>query len=249
MKFKQFCKKLLLARGYAVVPAETQPFHSVHYLRHNSRRLEHLASLSVVVIGKTVLEVGAGIGDHSHYYLDRGCQLTITEARLESLHYLQKRYPDTEIRQLNLDDPDPNFDRKFQVIHCYGVLYHLKNPGAALRYLAQRTTELLILETCVSFGSDARENLVPEEQSNRTQSITGLGCRPTRNWVFGELKKHFEHVYCTRTQPNHPEFPTDWTKPDLHHESLSRAVFVASRQSLDNQQLVDFLPEQQPRHA
>ena len=46
-------------------------FHSHHYMRHNARRLEHLASLQIPVDGRTVLEVGAGIGDLSHFYLDR----------------------------------------------------------------------------------------------------------------------------------------------------------------------------------
>ena len=51
-------------------------FHSWHYLRHNARRLEHLASLQIPIRGKSVLEIGAGIGDHSSYYLDRGCTVT-----------------------------------------------------------------------------------------------------------------------------------------------------------------------------
>lgn len=46
-------------------------FHSYDYLRHNARRLEHLASLGLPITGRSVLEVGAGIGDHSHFYIDR----------------------------------------------------------------------------------------------------------------------------------------------------------------------------------
>src|ERR1700689_3147468 len=37
-------------------------FRSNQYLRHNARRLEHLASLRIPVAGMSVLEVGAGIG-------------------------------------------------------------------------------------------------------------------------------------------------------------------------------------------
>ena len=46
-------------------------FFHPQYVRHNARRLEHLASLRIPVVRMTVLEVGAGIGDHSHYYMDR----------------------------------------------------------------------------------------------------------------------------------------------------------------------------------
>lgn len=37
-------------------------FHCDEYLRDNQRRLEHLASLGLDIVGKTVLELGAGIG-------------------------------------------------------------------------------------------------------------------------------------------------------------------------------------------
>src|SRR6266540_6367515 len=80
-------------------------FHNHEYLRHNARRQEHLASLGIPVAGRSVLEVSAGIGDHSHYFLDRGCQLTITEAREENLRVLRRRYPSADIQRLDLEDP------------------------------------------------------------------------------------------------------------------------------------------------
>ena len=88
--------------GYEIVPINDSAhvFHSDDYLRHNARRLEHLASLRLPVSGRSVLEVGAGIGDHTHYYTDRGCRVTITEARAQNLTYLTQRYPQCSIRAL-----------------------------------------------------------------------------------------------------------------------------------------------------
>src|SRR5262245_59527575 len=51
--------------GVSVVSANEAQFHSDSYRRHNARRLEHLASLRLAVAHATVLEVGAGVGDHS----------------------------------------------------------------------------------------------------------------------------------------------------------------------------------------
>ena len=247
---KQFLKMLLLRAGYEVTKAgsDAQPFHSWHYLRHNSRRLEHLASLGIPVFGKTVLEVGAGIGDHTHYYIDRGCKVTVTEARPENLAYLRNRYPEMEVRALDLDRLDHSFNGQWEVVHCYGLLYHLQFPAPALEFMAKRNTSLMLLETCVSFGDGAKENLVPEEQHVATQSFTGTGCRPTRDWIVRELKKHYPHVYCVKTQPNHHEFPIDWTRPELHKDVHSRAVFVASRQPLSNPHLTTEIPQMQTRH-
>jgi len=50
----------------AAMEVALNDFHSVGYLRHNARRLEHLNSLGLDISGRSVLELGAGIGDHTH---------------------------------------------------------------------------------------------------------------------------------------------------------------------------------------
>jgi len=223
-------------------------FHSDHYFRHNARRLEHLASLRIPVTGRTVLEVGAGIGDHSHYYTDRSCKVTMTEARPENLRWLKKRYPDHDVQLLDLEMPSPVPKSPFEHVHCYGTLYHLSNPLSALQFLGQSCSGMMFLETCVSFGSSSEINLVNERQSDPTQAFSGKGCRPTRRWIFETLQQLFTHVYIPKTQPNHEEFPLDWANPAKHHSILSRAVFIASRQPIQNDLLVPELIDVQVRH-
>lgn len=227
-------------------------FHSFQYLRHNGRRLEHLASLRIPVQGVKVLEVGAGIGDHSGYYLDRGCQVTITEPRPSNLDILRLRYPGADIRQVDLENMEQTKMQlkglSFDVAHCYGLLYHIQNPAAVLEFLGGVTQGVLLLETCVSFGDASQINVVSEVQKDPTQANSGLGCRPTRSWIFEKLKELFPFVYLPVTQPNHPEFPIDWTRPELHKEPLSRAIFVASKTELTNDQLAGQLLSVQARH-
>lgn len=227
-------------------PAES--FHSNHYLRHNARRLEHLASLRVPVTGMSVLEVGAGIGDHSHYYIDRGCDVTITEARRENLAYITKRYPNRSVLFLDMDDPTSVPGAPFDVVHCYGLLYHLRKPRQALSFLGQNAKKMLFLETCVSFGDGEEENLTEETQHNPTQAFSGIGCRPTRSWLFKELRELFEYVYLPKTQPWHEEFPLDWSAPEKHRSRLKRAIFIASREPMENPILTQTLVLQQTRH-
>lgn len=223
-------------------------FHSHHYLRHNARRQEHLASLGIQVAGASVLEVGAGIGDHSHYFIDRGCLLTITEGRHENLKLLRERYPLADIRYLDLEDPVPLEHAPFEIVYCYGLLYHLSNPEVAIEYLGRCSAGTLLIETCVSFGDGVEVNYTAEDQTDPSQAASGTGCRPTRRWVHQELKRHFEFVYIPRSQPNHEEFPIDWTSPHQHLASLARAVFIASRRPVDNPLLTDELPMRQVRH-
>ena len=223
-------------------------FHSNHYLRHNARRLEHLASLRVPVAGMSVLEVGAGIGDHTHYYTDRGCKVTITEVREENLSLLRSRYPGCAVRHLDLEAPLPVEGAPFDVVHCYGLLYHLSNPKEALTFLGQNTGRMLFLETCVSFGDEELIHLKEENQSSPTQAFSGTGCRPTRAWLLKELQSHFQYVYVPQTQPWHEDFPLDWSAPEKYGDYLHRAIFIASRDPVDNESLSLTLMAQQTRH-
>jgi Methyltransferase domain len=234
--------------GVGLVSESINKFHSNHYLRHNARRLEHLASLRIPVSGMTVLEVGAGIGDHSNYYTDRNCRMTITEARRENLQHLRQRYPDQTVQLLDLENPVLDDSAKFDIVHCYGLLYHMSNPGEVLDFLGKHCQGMLLLETCVSFGEEKQINLVSENQENPTQAFSGTGCRPTRSWILERLKESFEYVYIPLTQPNHEEFPLDWSSPQAHSASLSRAVFIASRKEISNDNLVQELVMKQLRH-
>ncbi len=236
--------------GFKIVPSDdvVSSFHSNHYLRHTARRLEHLASLRIPVAGSSVLEIGAGIGDHSDYYIDRGCKITITDARPENIRYLRKRFSQENIQLLDMEKPHIIDGQPFDIVHCYGLLYHLSNPESALIYASNCTGKTLFLETCVSFGESDNINLLNEPRTCPTQAFSGTGCRPTRPWIFKQLQSLFEYVYIPLTQPNHEEFPLDWANPAKHKAGHSRAVFIASRERLDNEMLTTSLVSVQVRH-
>jgi SAM-dependent methyltransferase len=205
-------------------------FDTQHYQSHNAARLAHLASLGLPLSGRKVIEVGAGPGNHTTFYLERGCEVTITDGRPVCVKEAQARYPGVKVALADLNQPMclASFG-KFEVVHAYGVLYHLSRPDRAIESMAMACAGMLLLETCVSFGVGEEVNLVSEIADDPTQSCDGVGCRPTRGWVFGSVSKHFPFVYQTRTQPDHPEFPTDWSAPK---PGLSRIVLVASREAL-----------------
>jgi hypothetical protein len=219
-------------------------FHSESYREINARRLEHLAALRLPLSNSTVLQVGAGIGDLAPFFTARGCTVTLTEGRLENLEVLRRLHPGLEAFQLDLDQPDSSFAARFDVVFCYGTLYHLARPAEAIEYMAERCNAMLLVETCVSFGVEPRMHQVTE-RAEPDQALHGVGSRPTRSWVHQQLRRHFEFVYLPTIQPAHPEFPTDWTgeQPTM----LTRAIFVASRRALDNPSLTMSIPERQVR--
>lgn len=219
-------------------------FHSTAYLLHNEKRLEHLASLNLPIeIGETVLEVGAGIGDHTSFFIDRGCVITTTEGRPECYKVLEQIMGDkTIVCFLDLENPTPNtlIDKKFDIVYCYGTLYHLSKPWFVLEYLSQRCKKILLLETCVSCDSNESVNLCEENISDLSQSLCGYGCRPTRQWLMTKLKILFDYVYMPITQPDHIEFPENWSLPSP--TIISRSIFICSKITLENQLLTTNMP-------
>src|SRR5262245_34400647 len=59
----------------------------------NRGRLEHLASLDLPVAGKTVLDVGCGVGHLAQFFVQRQCKVTCVDGRSENVASLKQRYP------------------------------------------------------------------------------------------------------------------------------------------------------------
>jgi ubiquinone/menaquinone biosynthesis C-methylase UbiE len=223
-------------------------FWSQHYIRHNQRRQEHLASLGLGLAKRSVLEVGAGIGDHTTFFLDRECSVTVTEPQEQNLTILKARYPQLEVRSLDLNEP-PGEPMVADVVYCYGVLYHLNDPREAIRWMSRCSSSLMLLETCVSAAPGEELDPFDETVGQPDNAANGMGCRPTRGWVRRELGACFEHVYMPLTQPWHEEFPLDWSVIGLADRPLIRSIFVASRTPLSNPLLTEELPMRQTRAA
>src|SRR5581483_7135028 len=118
---------------------------------------------------------------------------------------------DVETRAIDLNEPAALAELGlFDVVHCYGILYHLERPADLIAQIGRSCRNVAIVETCVLATDSPRSDLVEEAAADFTQSFTGRGCRPGRRWVFEELRRHFPFVYHTRTQPDHAEFPLDW---------------------------------------
>jgi len=221
----------------------TDDFHGVHYLRLNARRLEHLASLDLDLSNKTVIELGAGIGDLSTFFLDRGCKVLSIEARQENCVAMQEQHAilktlghpainNWQAMRKSIADMKPERLRFFDIVFAYGLLYHLGDPLDALDKFSALCGGLLLLETCITPGEHEAANIGAEDKSVPTQSYDGSACRPTRSWILNRLGERFDHVYLPREQPAHEEFVSGPSTRNL------RCVFVCSRTRLDQETLI-----------
>ncbi|MBN1881348.1 MAG: class I SAM-dependent methyltransferase [Deltaproteobacteria bacterium] len=227
---------------------DTNPFERAHYQKINNARMEHLLSLNLPIEGRSVLELGAGIGDLSPFFIDRAHDILIIEGRSENIDILQKRYeksefPHVDIVQMDLDWAGREDIDGYDIVFCYGLLYHLKDPIKFLDWVVVHCNQYMILETCVSTCGDV--NNLSENKGDITQSLNGIGCRPGRRWLFEELKKRFRYVYTPYTQPNHEQFPDDWVTTTDVLGLLTRSIFIASKYALNNGMLFEGLLDRQ----
>ena len=207
----------------------------------NKARLDHLATLHLPVEGKSVLEVGAGIGMLTGFFEDRGCKVLSTDARPENVAEIKRRHPARQVATLDLERPvDIAKLGNFDIVFCYGTLYHLAQPGPALAALSD-VSDMILLETCLSPGEEEAAPTVGEEHT-MNQAYSGVGSRPTRSWVVRRLAEFWGRGYISLTQPAHPDFPLDWTQPSDPARQNTRAIFVGSRTTLKNPLLSADIP-------
>src|SRR5262249_44836622 len=133
----------------------------------NTARQAHLASLGLDLTRKQVLEVGAGIGLHTPFLLERGCEVLVTDGNAENVGEIRRRLPSVPSTLLDLEQDGP-IDQLgvFDIIYCYGLLYHLHNPETVIAKLASVCRGQLLLETVVGLGRYPEVQLIRDFASN-----------------------------------------------------------------------------------
>jgi SAM-dependent methyltransferase len=148
----------------------------------NEARINWLERANLPLAGRRVLDVGCGIGHFIPFYLSRGCTVVAVDGRAENIDELRRRHPGIEAHVADAQELDAPELGVFDVIHCFGLLYHLDSPVAALRRLSAICDRLLILETMVCDSMEPLAVLVDETKA-ASQAMDGLGSRPSPAFI------------------------------------------------------------------
>lgn len=225
-------------------------FSSKGYLDINNARLQHLASLDLPLENKTILELGSGPGDITDFLIQKGAYVTSIDARIENIQAASQRHQssgrwngfvynlETEIRPGHIN---------YEIILAYGILYHLSNPRKFVKRIAAIKPSLFLMETCVTPElSESKpkqpSGILGEDRTNGTQALNGAGCRPLRDWLWKLLKKNFTNSYVCKHQPDHPQFPIDWSIATKWDTDLTRSIFVCSSEAMNFSWVLSELP-------
>src|SRR5512147_365607 len=72
---------------------EIDPFDYPEALELNRARLDHLEHLGLPLEGRSVLDVGCGVGYLAQFFVNRKCRVVCVDGREENIRRLRRRYP------------------------------------------------------------------------------------------------------------------------------------------------------------
>lgn len=189
---------------------KSSPFDQHHYQRLIHAREEVIRNL-VGRLGpamglKTALDVGAGLGFFSQTLLDCGLAVRGFDGRAENVAEARKRFPHIVFNQADVQDHSILGLGRFDLVLCFGLLYHLENPLLAVRHLRALTDKCLLLESmCVP--DDNPSMLLRAEPSETDQGLTDIAFYPSENSLITMLyRAGFNFVYRVAPLPKHDDF-------------------------------------------
>src|ERR1700680_5346900 len=100
-------------------------FDSPDALAINHARMTHLNSLRLPLAGRTVLDVGCGVGHLARFFVNLGCTVTCVDGRQDNIASLRSRYPDLHAYVANVEADSLLSIGRFVIVFFYGLLYPL----------------------------------------------------------------------------------------------------------------------------
>ena len=174
--------------------------------------------------GKKILELGSGHGHIGAFFAELGAEVLCLDGRSQNVIFAtlkHRRIPNIRFEQFNLDQDFSAFGR-FDLIINFGLIYHLKNVEAHLRWFFSIADDM-VLETVVCDSTDPQKIFFCEERSEvDEEALEGTGSRPSPFYVERiaqdsnfEIMRYFTvDLNSGQEIPNGYQFLYDWKHKD-----------------------------------
>ncbi len=170
---------------------------------------------------------GCGLGHFSEFLRSIGFRVTAVDGRIQNVEEAKRRHPDIVFHTLDAESPALLDLGKFDLVFCFGLLYHLENPFRVVRNLRALTSKLLLAESMIYPGLKPRMDLV-DEGTTEDQALLHIAFYPTEacliKFMYGA---GFKNVFRCAPMPNHPHFQRSGSKPGM------RTLLAASQIPLE----------------
>ena len=170
----------------------------------------------------TAVDAGCGVGFFSKTLEECGLTACGFDGRSENVAEARKRFPSIPFERADIQDPAVLELGRFDLVLCFGLLYHLENPLLAIRHLRALTEKCLLVES-MCLPEEKPSMLLREEPRQDDQSLTDVACYPSEGLLVKMLyRAGFSVVYRIVPLPDHDDFH------DTAEHSRRRTVLLAS---------------------
>jgi FkbM family methyltransferase len=152
------------------------------------------------------VDAGCGVGFFSQTLAECGLNVCGFDARAENVAEARRRFPGIPFEQADLEDHRICQLGRFDLVLCFGLLYHLENPVQAVRSLRAITEKCLLLES-MCLPDERCTLLLRQEARQEDQSLEAMACYPSKGSLVKMLyRAGFPKVYRVTSLPNHDDF-------------------------------------------
>jgi FkbM family methyltransferase len=190
-------------------------------IRRVARKLKPALGLSNAV------DAGCGVGFFSQTLAECGFSVCGFDARAENVDEARRRFPGIPFEKADIEDPAISGLGRFDLVLCFGLLYHLENPLRAIRNLRALTEKCLLLES-MCLPEERCTLLLREEPRQDDQSLAAVACYASEGALVKMLyRAGFAKVYRVTLLPDHDDFRE--TREHLQR----RTILLASVMPID----------------
>jgi FkbM family methyltransferase len=186
------------------------------------------------------VDAGCGIGFFSQTLAECGLNVCGFDGRGENVAEARRRLPHIPFEQGDIEERVILELGRFDLVLCFGLLYHLENPLLAIRHLRGLTEKCLLLES-MCLPEEKTSMLLREEPRQEDQSLTDVSCYASEGSLVKMLyRAGFGMVYRVIPLPDHEDFR------ETTEHARRRTVLLASSIAID---LAGFRLIPEPREA
>ena len=201
-------------------------FDKSHYLKLIDARGKTIrrvvAELQPLLNFRTAVDAGCGVGFFAQILLDGGLEVRGFDGRMENVEEARGRFPQIQFEQGDIESAEILRMGRSDLVLCFGLLYHLENPMAALRHLRGLAEKGLLLES-MCLPDDEPWMLLREEPALADQSLTDVAFYASEGCLAKMLyRAGFAAVYRVAPLPEHDDFQ------DTEEHTRRRTVLFAS---------------------
>jgi len=180
----------------------------------------------------SAVDVGCGVGDFSKFLSGMGFQVVAVDGRQENVIEGRKRHPGVTFLTANVEDLPLSEMSTFDLVFCFGLLYHLENPFRAIRKLHFLTNKILLIESMCVPDSEPTMSLL-DEGISENQGLNYVAFYPSESCLVKMLyRAGFPFVY------RFERLPADQLYTASAWQKKMRTLLVASKMVLTVENLV-----------